>query len=112
MKLLPIISEKSMTRSTDNNVYSFIVDKTMNKTSIASYIHQLFNVDISNVRIINRVGKIKRTKQKFGKRSDVKIALIKLKIGQKIEGFALETPNEEKSKANDKPKTKTEKKII
>ncbi len=91
----PIISEKSFALA-GRGVYVFLVTSAANKKIVATQVHELYKVDVEEVRIINIPGKIKRAGRKLGKRSDIKKALVKVKKGQKIAIF------EEEKKENKK----------
>jgi len=95
----PIISEKSFALASEG-VYVFAVSKSANKKVVAEQIHKLFKVDVTDVRMINIPGKVKRTGRKTGRRSDIKKALVRVKKGQKISIFE----TEEKAEKKDQPK--------
>lgn len=97
MKLIPLVSEKSMAHASDS-VYTFIVDSNTTKPQIAKVIRDVFGVDVTNVRTLNRKGKTKRYKKTSGKRSDTCIALVRINPKQKIDGFEIEVPSDEKTK--------------
>lgn len=82
----PIISEKSFALAS-TGVYVFLVENSANKRVIATQVHEMYNVDVEEVRIINIPGKVKRSGKKIGRRSDIKKALVKIKKGQKISIF-------------------------
>jgi large subunit ribosomal protein L23 len=82
----PIISEKSFALAS-TGVYVFLVTSSANKKIVATQVHELYKVDVEEVRIINIPGKVKRAGRKLGKRSDIKKALVKVKKGQKIAIF-------------------------
>ncbi|NCO44298.1 50S ribosomal protein L23, partial [Candidatus Berkelbacteria bacterium] len=96
MILKPLISEKSMSH-TSLGIYTFIIDSSMSKPEIAKQIHELFKVDVLSVRILNRKGKLKKYKKTSGKRSDRRIAMVHIDPKQKINGFEIEVPAEEKN---------------
>ena len=79
----PVISEKSFSLA-GAGVYVFLVTNSANKKIVAEQVHQMYKVDVQEVRIINIPGKVKRVGKRFGKRSDIKKALVKVKKGQKI----------------------------
>ena len=84
--LAPVISEKSY-GLLDENKYTFEVAPDANKTSIKIAVEQVFNVTVTNVNTLNRQGKRKRTKTGFGRRKDVKRAIVTLADGQRIDIF-------------------------
>jgi len=102
----PVISEKSFALA-GTGVYVFLVTAAANKKIVATQVHEMYKVDVEEVRIINIPGKIKRAGRKLGKRSDIKKALVKVKKGQKIAIFEEEAKEEDK-----KAKVKTEKEKV
>jgi large subunit ribosomal protein L23 len=82
----PVISEKSYSEL-NKNWYTFMVHPDANKTEIKIAIQQIFSVRVLSVNTLNRQGKRKRTKTGFGKRKDVKRAIVKLADGDRIEAF-------------------------
>jgi len=84
--ITPVISEKSYSEL-NKNWYTFLVHPDANKTEIKIAIQQIFEVRVLSVNTLNRQGKRKRTKTGFGKRKDVKRAIVKLADGDRIEAF-------------------------
>jgi large subunit ribosomal protein L23 len=82
----PVVSEKSYA-GLDLNTYTFLVDKRANKTEIKEAIQQIWNVQVTSVRTLNRKGKTKRRRFTVGKRADEKRAIVTLAQGDKIEIF-------------------------
>ena len=82
----PVVSEKSYS-VLDQNWYTFLVHPDANKTSIKIAIQQIFNVRVITVNTLNREGKRKRTRTGWGKRKNVKRAMVKLADGDRIEAF-------------------------
>lgn len=82
-----IISEKGTQLRNLANSYLFQVHRSANKLEIAYAIEKIFNVTVTNVRTMNRLGKPKRLGRFTGKRSDWKKAVVTLKAGQTIEIF-------------------------
>jgi large subunit ribosomal protein L23 len=82
----PVVSEKSYA-GLDQNTYTFLVDKRANKTEIKEAIQQIWNVQVTSVRTLNRKGKTKRRRYTVGKRADEKRAIVTLIEGDKIEIF-------------------------
>lgn len=108
MILKPLISEKSMSHAS-LGIYTFIIDSTMSKPEIAKNIHELFKVTVVSVRILNRKGKSKKYKKISGKRSDRRIAMLHIDPKQKIDGFEIEVPVEEKNDTDTKQTLQKEK---
>ena len=82
----PVVSEKSYS-VLDQNWYTFLVHPDANKTEIKIAIQQIFNVRVVSVNTLNREGKRKRTRTGYGKRKDVKRAMVRLADGDRIEAF-------------------------
>ena len=84
--LAPVISEKSY-GLIDENKYTFLVRPDANKTQIKIAVEKVFNVKVTSVNTVNRVGKRKRTRLGFGKRNDTKRAIVSLAAGDRIDLF-------------------------
>jgi large subunit ribosomal protein L23 len=82
----PVVREKSYA-GLDLNTYTFLVDKRANKTEIKEAIQQIWNVQVTSVRTLNRKGKTKRRRFTVGTRADEKRAIVTLIEGDKIEIF-------------------------
>lgn len=84
----PVVSEKSY-GLLDNGVYTFVVANDSNKVEIRSAVEALFNVKVTKVNTLNRKGKRKlnRRSRTFGKRPDLKRAVVTLAEGQTIDLF-------------------------
>ena len=82
----PVISEKTY-GLLDENKYTFVVDQRANKTQIRQAIEVIFDVTVTNVNTMNRVGKRKRRGLIVGKRSDTKRAIVTVADGDEIELF-------------------------
>ena len=82
----PVVSEKSYA-GIEVNTYTFLVDKRSNKTEIKEAIQQIWNVQVTSVRTLNRKGKVKRRRYTTGKRADETRAIVTLAEGDHIEIF-------------------------
>jgi large subunit ribosomal protein L23 len=82
----PILTEKSFSL-TSSDKYMFVVDLAASKGSIADEIHNLFGVDVIDVRTIIMPGKKKRIPKtsRFTKTAKIKKAIVTVKKGQKID---------------------------
>ncbi|TSC56331.1 MAG: large subunit ribosomal protein L23 [Parcubacteria group bacterium Greene0714_21] len=86
--LRPHVSEKA-SQSQENNEYVFEVLSSATKLIVRDAVKRTYGVDASKVRIINvkprkvRLGRFQGTKPGFKK------AIIKLKIGQKIDSLSV-----------------------
>ncbi|WP_432560066.1 50S ribosomal protein L23 [Granulicoccus sp. GXG6511] len=84
--LAPVVSEKSY-GLLDQNKYTFLVAKDANKTEIKIAVEKVFDVKVTNVNTVNRVGKTRRTRAGLGKRPDTKRAIVTVADGQRIDIF-------------------------
>jgi large subunit ribosomal protein L23 len=102
----PLISEKSLDL-TSKSRYTFKIAREINKSELKKLIEKTYQVTVEKINIINQAGKKKRVRvrgrpsQRFGKRSDYKKAIVRLKKGQKIKGFEMETKESVKDKEKD-----------
>ena len=80
--LAPVISEKSYGLLEDHK-YTFVVRPDANKTQIKIAVEQIFGVKVVSVNTLNRQGKRKRTRYGFGKRKDIKRAVVTLSAESK-----------------------------
>lgn len=78
----PVITEKA-TRLAKKSVYTIEVNPRVNKDQVAESLKQLYGVEISQVRITNRKGKVKKAgkKRTTVQKPDRKIAYITLHKG-------------------------------
>ena len=83
--LAPVITEKSETLKTNNNVYVFKVAKKANKTQIKNEIEKQFGVKVVNVNTVNAVQKKRRVGRYTGLSAAYKKAYVKLAEGSSIE---------------------------
>ncbi len=81
----PIITEKSVRKAQDENVYTFEVAQGVNKIQIKNAIEEIFDVKVERVNVINSKAKTKRLGKYVGKTSRVRKALVKLAEGNSIE---------------------------
>jgi large subunit ribosomal protein L23 len=84
--LAPVISEKSY-GLLDQNKYTFQVHPDANKTQIKIAVEKVFQVTVLDVNTLNRQGKRKRTRSGFGRRANVKRAIVTLRDGDRIDVF-------------------------
>lgn len=82
----PVISEKGFALQ-EADKYVFHVAPEANKDLIKKEVERLFKVKVIGVNIVNIPGKVKRVGRIYGKRNDIKKAIITLEKGQKIEEF-------------------------
>jgi large subunit ribosomal protein L23 len=84
--LAPVISEKSY-GLLDDNKYTFEVHPDANKTQIKIAVEKIFEVKVTDVNTLNRQGKRKRVRAGFGRRKNVKRAIVTLRAGDRIDVF-------------------------
>ena len=84
--IAPVVSEKSY-GLLDQNKYTFLVDPRANKTEIKIAVEKVFNVKVTSVNTVNRVGKRRRTRAGWGARPDTKRAVVSVVAGQRIDIF-------------------------
>jgi large subunit ribosomal protein L23 len=84
----PVISEKSYALM-DQGAYVFVVDPRASKVEIREAVEETFSVRVDSVNTLNRKGKRKRNRRQptFGRRSDTKRAIVRLKGEDRIELF-------------------------
>ena len=85
--LRPLVTEKSVHRSTRNNQYAFEVNSLADKLAIKEAVEAVFNVKVLKVRTQNRKGKQRRHRMKAGYTKDWKKALVTLDQDSRIDFF-------------------------
>ncbi len=78
----PIVTEKA-TANAQKNVYGFVVAKDATKNSVRQAVTSYYNVEVGNVRIVVRKGKVQRVGRRMTpkKHADKKIALVQVTKG-------------------------------
>jgi large subunit ribosomal protein L23 len=87
--LAPVVSEKSYDLIESAHTYTFEVDPRATKTEVRQAVEAIFKVEVVAVNVMNRKGKRKRTGWTFGRRSDVKRALVTLAADDSIDIFGV-----------------------
>ena len=80
----PLITEKS-TRGSEWNQVTFEVADWANKAQIKSAVEQLFDVKVKAVNTLRLKGKVKRFRNRPGRRPDIKKAIVTLEEGQMLD---------------------------
>jgi large subunit ribosomal protein L23 len=80
----PIITEKS-TMGSEHGQVTFRVPLTATKPQIKAAVEAVFKVQVKAVNTLISKGKTKQVKGRFGRRSDVKKAIVTLVAGQSID---------------------------
>ena len=83
----PVISEKSFQLVQAHNQYTFRVDERAHKIEVRQAIEDLFDVTVTDVRMVTVPGKPKRRGASRGRRPGYKKAIVELKPGDRIELF-------------------------
>jgi large subunit ribosomal protein L23 len=83
--LRPLITEKGTDITTDANGYTFAVARTANKVQIRQAVETLFDVRVTQVRTMNRLGKIKGRGPRASKKPNWKRAIVTLAEGDTVE---------------------------
>lgn len=84
----PVITEKTTDKKNRQNVYTFRIPVASNKLEVKASIQRIFGVEVIDVNMIKSKGKIKQIRYRQQvKRPDWKKAYVKIKEGQRIEGF-------------------------
>lgn len=82
----PIITDKA-TRILENNQYTFLVDRSSDKTGIKSAIEELFKVKVTKVNTCHLPRKQKRIGKYLGWKPQYKKAIVTLSEGDVINLF-------------------------
>ena len=82
----PILSEKTYAEIA-NKKYTFLVDKSSNKSEIKKAVEEVFGVKVKSVNTVNVNGKLKRQGKTQGYRSDYKKAYVTLTADSKAIEF-------------------------
>ncbi|QQG44684.1 MAG: 50S ribosomal protein L23 [Candidatus Roizmanbacteria bacterium] len=78
----PVLTEK-VSQAVKDNTYAFEVNPKASKTQIANFLEKLYKVKVKEVRILNRVGKLKKVGRKMQEKKSAnrKIAYVQLISG-------------------------------
>jgi len=82
-----LVTEKSTLARDESNKYIFEVDRKANKVEVGQAVEKLFKVKVVDVRVMNVLGKKKRTGRVMGQKSSWKKAIVTLTAGNRIEIF-------------------------
>jgi large subunit ribosomal protein L23 len=82
-----IVTEKTERIRSAENKYTFRVATDANKVDIRRAVERLFKVHVTDVRVINLRGKVRRMGRYSGRRPDWKKAIVGVKQGEKIEAL-------------------------
>jgi len=82
--LAPVISEKATMVAEKNEQVVFLVTPDATKLEIKAAVEMMFKVQVESVQVVNRAGKIKRSRRFTGRRNHTRRAFVCLKPGQEI----------------------------
>jgi large subunit ribosomal protein L23 len=82
--IAPVVTEKA-TMASEHNKVMFKVARNATKPQIKDAIEKLFDVKVKSVNTLNRQGKWKTFKNRPGRQSDVKRAIVTLEEGHRID---------------------------
>jgi large subunit ribosomal protein L23 len=80
----PVVTEKA-TLASEHNKVVFKVASKATKPQIKEAVEKLFDVKVKAVNTLNRPGKMKVFKGRFGMQQDTKRAIVTLEEGQRID---------------------------
>lgn len=83
----PLITEKATYAAERYNAYTFQVNPLATKTEIKQAVESLFDVKVVDVRTVNRAGKARRYKNRVGKTSGYKKAIVQLSDEHRIDFY-------------------------
>ena len=87
----PIITEKGLDVKERAHTLCFRVHHQATKSEIKAAVQQVFKVKVDSVHTAVYHGKIRRRGKTFGFRSDWKKAYVKLRAGEKLPEYGLES---------------------
>ncbi len=85
--LRPLVTEKGVECSNEQNAYTFEVNKLATKEDVRNAVEKLFDVKVVKVATQNRKGKTRRTRFRLGRTADWKKAIVKLDSEHRIDFF-------------------------
>lgn len=84
----PLLTEKATFQKERGNQIVFRVDRDANKIEIKKAVEQFFKVKVDAIQTVTIKGKAKRVGRFYGRRSDIKKAIVRLKAGDTIDFFS------------------------
>lgn len=80
-----VFTERSTDLQEKENRYVFEVSVDANKVQIRKAIESIYKVHVEQVNTINRQGKLRRVRYRFGRTPKTKRAIVKVKAGETID---------------------------
>ena len=100
--LTPHITEKSYALISEekgvSNHYTFRVPKNLRKEMIKAMVEREFKVTVEDIRTINLPGKVRMFKGVAGHTQAIKKAVVRLKSGDRIAAFDIDTKKSDSDK--------------
>ena len=84
----PIITEKT-SKLVEQGQYTFEVKAGVNKVEVKAAVEAAFEVEVTSVKIINCIRKLRRVGKHEGLRPAVKKAIVTMKEGQTLDVFEI-----------------------
>jgi large subunit ribosomal protein L23 len=82
-----VVTEKAERIKAEQGKYTFRVATDANKVEVRQAVEKLFKVHVTDVKVMNILGKLRRMGRYEGRRPDWKKALVSLRDGEKIESL-------------------------
>lgn len=82
----PVVTEKSAYNGMFNT-YVFQVRRDSNATQIKRAVEAIYGVSVVKISVLNRRGKVKRTRRGLGRTNHTKMAYVRVADGQAIDFF-------------------------
>lgn len=82
-----LVTEKSERLKTDHNQYTFRVATGATKVEVRCSVEKLFKVHVTNVRVMNYIGKKRRMGMFAGRRPTWRKAVVTIRSGETIEAL-------------------------
>jgi large subunit ribosomal protein L23 len=82
-----VVTEKAERLRANENKYTFRVSTDANKIDIRRAVERLFKVHVTDVWVMNQLGKVRRMGRYSGRRPDWKKAVVRVKPGESIEAL-------------------------
>ena len=82
-----LVTEKSERLRAEHNQYTFRVASGVTKIEVRRAVEKLFKVHVTDVRVMNYLGKKRRMGMFSGRRPNWRKAVVTVKAGEKIEAL-------------------------
>jgi large subunit ribosomal protein L23 len=82
-----VVTEKSERLKAEENKYTFRVAPGANKIEIRRAVEVMFKVHVTDVKVMNFMGKVRRMGMFSGRRASWRKAIVRVKPGESIEAL-------------------------